>query len=76
MTFSQDIYIAGGNLNDWANLNRFKKENIELTKVENPERVVFMGNSITEGWLNFNPTFLKITPLLIEESVVKQPHKC
>ena len=65
MILSQDIYIAGGgSLNDWANLNRFKKENIELTKVENPERVVFMGNSITEGWLNFNPTFFKDNPFV------------
>ena len=65
MILSQDIYIAGGgNLSDWANLSRFKKENIELTKVENPERVVFMGNSITEGWLNFNPSFFEDNPFV------------
>ena len=33
---------------DWANLNRYEKENIELQQQENNgRRVVFMGNSIT-----------------------------
>jgi acetyl esterase/lipase/lysophospholipase L1-like esterase len=36
---------------DWANRNKYKEANTalnELTKIEN--RIVFMGNSITEGW--------------------------
>ena len=48
---------------DWCNLNRFKKENITLMNVENNEdRVVFMGNSITEGWLNYRPNFFRDNP--------------
>ena len=48
---------------DWGNLNRFKKENITLMNVENNEdRVVFMGNSITEGWLNYRPNFFRDNP--------------
>lgn len=45
-------------LSDWANLNRYKKENsaIELL-ANNKNRVVFMGNSITEGWVRFCPEF-------------------
>lgn len=45
---------------DWANLNRYEKENIELQQQENNgKRVVFMGNSITEGWVNIHPDFFK-----------------
>src|SRR5437879_5937388 len=36
---------------DWANLNRYQKANGELsTPAANEQRVVFMGNSITEAW--------------------------
>jgi lysophospholipase L1-like esterase len=37
---------------DWAQLNRFRRANAQLSLSEKDEnRVVFMGNSITEGWL-------------------------
>lgn len=50
---------------DWANLNQFKKENAKLsTPTENENRVVFMGNSITIGWLNSNPAFFKDKPYI------------
>jgi len=36
---------------DWANFNRFKKANMDLPEpAKGEKRVVFMGNSITEGW--------------------------
>lgn len=44
---------------DWANLEKFKKENMELAS---SKRVVFMGNSITIGWLNSHPEFFKNRP--------------
>ena len=45
---------------DWANLKRYEKENLELLQEENSgKRVVFMGNSITEGWVNNHPDFFK-----------------
>ncbi len=45
---------------DWANLNRFQKDNTELMNSNSKEpRVVLMGNSITEGWLNFSPEFFE-----------------
>ena len=50
---------------DWGNLNRFKKENSTLMNSDNnEERVVFMGNSITEGWLNFRSDFFKDNPYI------------
>ena len=43
---------------DWANLNRFKNENAnQVLPVSGEKRVVFMGNSITEGWINLHPEF-------------------
>ena len=63
--YSQDINIAGGgNLQDWANLNKYKKNNKELKKIIEPNRVVFMGNSITEGWSFFNKNFFIENPFV------------
>lgn len=43
---------------DWPNLNRFKDENTKLGLASPGEnRVVFMGNSITEGWGRICPDF-------------------
>lgn len=48
---------------DWQNLNRYQKENKELMTFGIDEnRVVFMGNSITEGWLKIRPDFFKNKP--------------
>ena len=38
---------------DWPNLAKYRDSNSVLTPVQN--RVVFMGNSITEGWKRFFP---------------------
>ena len=43
---------------DWAGLNRYAQANRELpAPAKNEKRVVFMGNSITEGWVNQRPDF-------------------
>lgn len=43
---------------DWANLNQFRKENSEVGSARSDEdRIVFMGNSITIGWLKHAPEF-------------------
>ena len=43
---------------DWANLNRYTKENEKIISLpSDANRVVFMGNSITEGWLTHHPDF-------------------
>ncbi len=50
---------------DWANLNRFQKENSEMSIPKTGEhRIVFMGNSITEGWLKIRPEFFAINPYI------------
>lgn len=50
---------------DWPNLEKYKKANTELSApTEDENRVVFMGNSITEGWSNANPDFFKNNPYI------------
>ena len=48
---------GGGSLMDWANLKKYQKSNEELIKITDPNRVVFMGNSITEEWGRFDKHF-------------------
>ena len=44
------------NAQDWPDLNRFRKQNKLLgLPAKGEQRVVFMGNSITEGWPNKDP---------------------
>lgn len=44
--------------NDWANLERYREENKQVgTPRAGENRVVFMGNSITAGWINIHPEF-------------------
>ncbi|MBD0298497.1 MAG: SGNH/GDSL hydrolase family protein [Flavisolibacter sp.] len=43
---------------DWANLKRYATDNARLkSEPNNGKRVVFMGNSITEGWLRADSAF-------------------
>jgi lysophospholipase L1-like esterase/catechol 2,3-dioxygenase-like lactoylglutathione lyase family enzyme len=43
---------------DWANLNRYKDDNAKMgAPAANENRVVFMGNSITDGWIQTVPEF-------------------
>ena len=43
---------------DWPNLNKYREDNEELAKIKNNgDRIVLIGDSITEGWSNFDPEF-------------------
>lgn len=62
---------SGLKAQQWANTERFKAEN-ELLKASNtPISVVFMGNSITEGWLESDPHFFK-TPGFVNRGISGQ----
>ena len=53
------------NAQDWADLNHFKEDNANLespTPYEN--RIVFMGNSITQGWSDARPEFFADKPII------------
>ncbi|WP_340157253.1 SGNH/GDSL hydrolase family protein [uncultured Maribacter sp.] len=57
--------LTSVNAQDWPDLNHFEAANdtIEQAK-ENENRVVFMGNSITIGWLKTRPEFFKGKPYI------------
>lgn len=58
---------------DWANLSRYRKANKELrepTKKEN--RVVFMGNSITQNWTRDHGVFFEKNPSYINRGISGQ----
>lgn len=44
---------------DWPNLQKYKKENQKIKESNKKPVAVFMGNSITEGWVNTNPEFFR-----------------
>lgn len=51
--------------NDWPNFERYKEDNLKLVLPKADEnRVVFMGNSITQGWSEANPDFFVGKPYI------------
>lgn len=48
--------------NDWAYLKRYQRENADLPP--SSDRVVFMGNSITEGWARLFPSLFPEKPYI------------
>jgi lysophospholipase L1-like esterase len=50
---------------DWPYLNRYREDNVKLgSPAAGEKRVVFMGNSITEGWKDLSPEFFKGRPYI------------
>ncbi len=50
---------------DWPNLKKYREANAKLSApASNEQRVVFMGNSITEGWINQRPEFFNGRPYI------------
>jgi lysophospholipase L1-like esterase len=46
--------------NDWAWLKRYEGDNDKMpAPAKNEKRVIFLGNSITEGWINKDPGFFE-----------------
>ena len=54
-----------GYTQDWANIGQFKEDNKTIgLPASGEKRVVFMGNSITSGWLNIMPSFFAGKPYI------------
>ncbi len=50
---------------DWANLNKYKNDNLLLQPAEpGQSRIVFMGDSITEFWSQICPDFFANKPFI------------
>ncbi len=64
LAFLSSLGIFGSlQAQDWANLKEFQEANATLeTPTVNEGRVVFMGNSITIGWINSHPEFFEGKP--------------
>lgn len=55
--------ITGTQAQDWADLGHFQEANAQLeAPAEGENRIVFMGNSITIGWLSHFPQFFEGKP--------------
>jgi acetyl esterase/lipase/lysophospholipase L1-like esterase len=51
-------------LSDWPNLKRYADENSKVSIAANEKRIVFMGNSITEGWKRSDSSFFINNPYI------------
>ncbi|CAH8281497.1 lysophospholipase L1-like esterase [Mariniflexile fucanivorans] len=58
---------------DWANLDRYRKANAELkTPTKNEQRVVFIGNSITDNWTRDHGQFFEANPSYVNRGISGQ----
>lgn len=55
--YSQETELETLMSQDWANLKKYSAENEKIKNEPSENAVVFMGNSITEGWVNASPKF-------------------
>jgi lysophospholipase L1-like esterase len=44
---------------DWPQLQKYQSDNAQILREKTPVRVVFMGNSITQGWADMRTEFFK-----------------
>jgi lysophospholipase L1-like esterase len=59
------LIVEFSNAQDWAGLNHYKDDNAKLgPPAAGEKRVVFMGNSITEGWSRLYPDFFSGKPYI------------
>jgi lysophospholipase L1-like esterase len=62
--------VGQGSNGDWAYVARYRDANLSLAAVSAPRRVVFMGDSITEGWAN--QPFIKENPDFVGRGISGQ----
>lgn len=63
--FSFFNFLKKAQAQDWGNLRKYKEANAQLKNIpKDVDRVVFMGNSITEFWSNYNPSFFSHNPYI------------
>lgn len=63
LVFMEQSLLAQNN--DWANFAKYKEDNAKIgLPAPDENRIVFMGNSITEGWGMVYPDFFKDKPYI------------
>lgn len=67
------LSALGAYAQDWPNLAKYQAENARLITEPNAgNRVVFMGNSITEFWRSRHPEFFENNPSYIDRGISGQ----
>ncbi len=53
------LFVKYSHAQDWANLKRYQQDNsvLKMSSEFKEDRIVFMGNSITESWAEIRPQF-------------------
>lgn len=63
LTIASMSLLTSAQSPEWIHLGRYEAANKELQALpNNGNRVIFLGNSITEGWVNLHPEFFKAHP--------------
>ncbi len=57
---------------DWAQIGRYRADNERLKAIEDPERVVFLGNSITDFWPRRHAEFWQQHPHFVGRGISGQ----
>lgn len=71
--FATVIKIQLTPIEDWANLKRYKKANAKLkTPSKDENRVVFIGNSITDNWTRDHGEFFEENPSYVNRGISGQ----
>lgn len=57
--FIMILFVKYSHAQDWANLKRYQQDNsvLKMSSEFKEDRIVFMGNSITESWAEIRPQF-------------------
>lgn len=71
--FATVIKIVLTPTEDWANLNRYRKANATLKMPsKNENRIVFIGNSITDNWTRDHGVFFESNPTYVNRGISGQ----
>lgn len=64
MLSAQQVGNMQKTLKDWCNINKYAADNEAIKSIADKNGVVFMGNSITEGWKNADADFFSQNPYI------------
>ena len=63
------LLTANGFAQDWANKAKYAADNARLANTDATNRIVLMGDSITEFWTKRDPDFFEDKPYLINRGI-------
>jgi len=63
------LTVVTAHAQDWANTSKYKADNARISAVQMPNRIVLMGDSITEFWKQRDPGFFDDKPYLVNRGI-------